>query len=126
MKKSLCIKQLTPLSISAWFAPFRNPKSQIRNRYPLSILIIFSLFFNSKLAAQTERDPNLPVENYIKKTLKAVKATKVPKIDGDLSDEAWQNAAVAKDFVQNKPKPFGIVSKSVFKNLIWLLSYLNV
>ena len=65
-------------------------KSKLCNKKitPLSILIILFIFLNGNLLAQSERDPNIPAENYLKKNLKAVKATKIPKIDGNLNDEA--------------------------------------
>lgn len=37
------------------------------------------------------------------KSLKAVKTLQAIKIDGDLSEDAWQNASVASDFTQNAP-----------------------
>ncbi len=43
------------------------------------------------------------------KTLTAVKATSVPRIDGDLSDPVWQTAPVATDFIQNFPN-YGIAA----------------
>lgn len=38
------------------------------------------------------------------RNLDAVKVTTPPKIDGNLDDAAWQNAAIAKDFIQNFPQ----------------------
>jgi len=38
------------------------------------------------------------------KTVPAVKTDRPIKIDGSLNDDAWQNAAVATDFIQNFPK----------------------
>src|SRR5687767_10851408 len=43
------------------------------------------------------------------RTINAVKASAVPKIDGDLSDAVWQTAPVATDFIQNFPT-FGIAA----------------
>jgi hypothetical protein len=40
------------------------------------------------------------------KILSCVKASQPPKIDGNLDDAAWQNAALAKDFVQYFPTPY--------------------
>ncbi len=37
------------------------------------------------------------------KKLQAVRASQSPKLDGKLDDEAWQNAPVATDFVENFP-----------------------
>src|SRR5215210_4203486 len=37
------------------------------------------------------------------KTIMAVKASQAPRIDGHLNDEAWQNAPIASDFIQNFP-----------------------
>jgi hypothetical protein len=39
----------------------------------------------------------------VKKELKALRISSKPKIDGDLSEECWQVADVAKDFVQYEP-----------------------
>ena len=96
-------------------------KSKLCNKKitPLSILIILFIFLNGNLLAQSERDPNIPAENYLKKNLKAVKATKIPKIDGNLNDEAWQNAAIAKDFVQNEPKPFATATRKTEIKLMY-------
>lgn len=37
------------------------------------------------------------------KSLKAFKISQAPKIDGSLEDDAWQNAPVVTDFIQNSP-----------------------
>jgi len=37
------------------------------------------------------------------KKIEAIKATKAPKIDGDIDDEVWKNAPVASDFVELNP-----------------------
>src|SRR5688572_1438812 len=37
------------------------------------------------------------------KTMQAIKAVNIPKIDGKLDDEAWKIAPVATDFIQNFP-----------------------
>ncbi|MCA0132658.1 carbohydrate binding family 9 domain-containing protein [Winogradskyella sp. D23] len=39
-----------------------------------------------------------------KKTLNISRTKKAPKIDGNLNDEAWQNAEVATDFIQFRPE----------------------
>ena len=39
-----------------------------------------------------------------RKTIKAVRITKAPKIDGVLDDEAWKNAELATDFVILRPE----------------------
>jgi len=38
------------------------------------------------------------------KTLKAVKASSPPRIDGNLEDEVWKTATIATDFIQNFPQ----------------------
>ncbi len=67
---------------------------------------------------------------FTQKTLSAVKATLIPKIDGNLDDAAWQNAATAVDFIQYFPS-FGspVSSKSEVKilyddNAIYIGAYL--
>ena len=40
---------------------------------------------------------------HAQKTLTAVKTTAPPKIDGELTDAAWQTAPLATDFIQNYP-----------------------
>lgn len=52
------------------------------------------------------------------KTLKAVKTSQVPRIDGDLSDAAWTNAPIADGFIQNFPS-FGTpgANKTIVKLL---------
>jgi hypothetical protein len=40
---------------------------------------------------------------HAQKTLTAVKTNTAPKIDGDLTDAAWQTAPLATDFIQNYP-----------------------
>src|SRR5690349_12147264 len=37
------------------------------------------------------------------KTIQAIKALSIPKIDGKIDDEAWKIAPVATDFIQNFP-----------------------
>jgi len=40
-----------------------------------------------------------------KRILKAQRTLQVPKIDGDLSDAVWANAAIASDFIELRPIP---------------------
>ena len=42
----------------------------------------------------------------VPKQISAKRITGSIKIDGDLSDSAWQNAPVAIDFVELRPHPF--------------------
>ena len=44
-------------------------------------------------------------QTYEKKTLCAKKIENAPKIDGDLSDEAWNGAEIAGDFITLSPYP---------------------
>ena len=48
---------------------------------------------------------------FTQKTIEAVKATAIPKIDGSLDDAAWQAAPLATDFIQNFPT-YGIPASS--------------
>ncbi|TAL58064.1 MAG: hypothetical protein EPN85_12460 [Bacteroidetes bacterium] len=43
-----------------------------------------------------------PLEDSLK-TLKAIRITSAPKIDGLLDEEVWKNAEAASDFIQNSP-----------------------
>ena len=47
--------------------------------------------------------PNRAQSNQNRKTIKTTRISKAPKIDGDLSDMAWQNAEIATDFVVLRP-----------------------
>jgi len=53
------------------------------------------------------------------KTVKAVKAAMVPKIDADLSDAAWKDAPVITDFVQNYPVFRGPLSNRTEVKLLY-------
>ena len=44
-------------------------------------------------------------QTYQKKALSAKRIENAPRIDGDLSDKAWQSAQIAKDFVTFSPYP---------------------
>jgi hypothetical protein len=44
-------------------------------------------------------------QNIERKTLQAVRINTPIKIDGNLDEEAWQNAPIASDFIQNNPYP---------------------
>src|SRR3954467_14219343 len=57
----------------------------------LRVLIIISLCFLHIYAHTQPR------------TLAAVKATAIPRIDGQLDDSVWSEAPVATDFIQNFP-----------------------
>lgn len=63
-------------------------------KFTLSLLL--NLFCLSLCLAQTAP---------VKKTLAAVRTTQAPKIDGILTDEVWEAATVATDFIQNRPFP---------------------
>ena len=59
--------------------------------------------------------------NYIHaqvKTLQAVKTLNPPKIDGNLNEDVWKNAPVAKNFIEATPK-FG--DTSIFKTEVKVL-----
>ena len=53
------------------------------------------------------------------KTLPAVKTNQAPRIDGDLSDEVWQNIGTATDFVQNYPAAGQPASKQTIVKLLY-------
>jgi hypothetical protein len=59
------------------------------------IFIFIVIFFISTLSAISL--------NNEKKSVEIVKASSSLKVDGILSEDAWQNAAVAKDFIQYEP-----------------------
>jgi len=59
------------------------------------ILFVIAIFFISTLSAISL--------NNEKKSVEIVKASSSLKIDGVLTETAWQNAAVAKDFIQFEP-----------------------
>jgi hypothetical protein len=62
-------------------------------RRGICLLFIILLAFTSK---------GIELNNN-KKSLEIVKVTEAPKIDGVLNESAWENAAVAKDFIQYEP-----------------------
>ena len=69
-----------------------------RNKF----IILIALFGIQQIVGQTDRK---------RKTIKAVRVEKAPKIDGVLDDEAWKNAELATDFVILRPENGQLVSK---------------
>ena len=63
-----------------------------------SILFIFSLIFSLSTLGQTELVKSLPKRIYTTKKLK-----KVPIIDGDITDEAWDVVEWSSDFTEKDP-----------------------
>jgi hypothetical protein len=82
------------------------------------ILLLLFLFANTCIAVAQQ------------KTSSAVKATSVPRIDGDLDDAAWQSVPLATDFIQNFPNPGSPASvrteaKIIYDdNAIYIAAYL--
>ena len=58
------------------------------------VLLISFLFVNRLVAQEINKD---------RKRIKTTRITKPPKIDGILSDDAWKNAEICKDFVILRP-----------------------
>ena len=75
---------------------------------PIAIILCLSI---SSLFAQTT-----PPSDLLKKKVTAVRVDKAPKIDGDLSDEAWtKTSSIATDFITLDPT-FG--NKATYKSEI--------
>ena len=53
------------------------------------------------------------------KTIKAVKTTQAPKIDGNLDDAEWRSAAIADNFIQNFPTFGGKASQKTEVKIIY-------
>lgn len=60
---------------------------------------LFSLFFLWGFYCLSQE-----TDSIFRKTIDIPRITEAPKIDGVLDDVAWQNAPVAKDFVERNPK----------------------
>lgn len=62
-------------------------------------LLVLTLLFYSLNYSQNKNED----ENVVRKTIKAVRIEKSPKIDGVLDDEIWQKAPFAADFIERNP-----------------------
>ena len=62
------------------------------------LLLSFQLIYFVNLTAQSTVSPEDTL-----KTLKAIRVSAPPKIDGILDDEAWKDVPVATDFIQDEP-----------------------
>lgn len=69
------------------------------------IFYFLTLFATVAFAQQTD--------SISRKKIQLLKITESPKIDGILDDLAWQNAPIAKDFVENRPNNGKPVADSV-------------
>jgi hypothetical protein len=65
------------------------------------VLLIFVAVFSIKISAQNNQN---------RKKIKATRATKAPKIDGVLEDDAWKKAELMTDFVVLRPDNGKLVS----------------
>jgi len=65
--------------------------------------IYFSLLIIILFLSRSNANSYLSHVNQEKKRLTAVRTVSPPRIDGDLTDEAWQSAPLAGDFVQYSP-----------------------
>lgn len=64
--------------------------------YRVFIVLLVVLFSSTILKAQE-------IVNSNRKKIKSKRVTEAPKIDGELTDEAWKGAEVAKDFIMLRP-----------------------
>ena len=84
----------------------------IKTRLP--VLLSF-VFFCLHLNLQAQQ----PDAFHAKKELKAIRINKAPRIDGVLDDEAWKNAPLATNFIQQDPKPFAPESRPTVVKVIY-------
>ena len=83
-----------------------NSKKMLLRTLTLLFLVVFQFSF----AQQKEN----------RKTIKAKRITKAPKIDGVIDDEAWNNAEIAKDFVTLRPTN-GVAVPDAYKTEVKVL-----
>ncbi|AYO57449.1 hypothetical protein CO230_04515 [Chryseobacterium sp. 6424] len=78
----------------------------------LSVLFLWSF---TLFSAQT-----VSSDSIARKKIRAIKATEVPKIDGVLDEDIWQQAATAENFVERRPNN-GRAESDLFKSKVKIL-----